>query len=154
MLLLQVFHTMSSWCVCVCVCVYWSFSNSKASQISRRLPRCRANFSSAVVWIVSILPLIFILTSFFPGSWKLLQEPNCNWNQSHHHVPYFFFSSMIMSKYLSCFSSFAFILQHPDDKCFFFKFLLKLCIMALIEWSVRISKSLRFILFASLHISN
>ena len=73
----------------------WSLSDSQSPQISRPLLSILADINNAVVWIVSVCPLI--------SKCSFGDSTNYIWYHRHFHVS-IFFSSLARSMYLSLFS--------------------------------------------------
>ena len=57
---IQVFHTSFNWWL-----FHWCLTESKSPQVSRTLLSILTDFNNAVVWIVSILPLISSSSNIF-----------------------------------------------------------------------------------------
>ena len=91
---LRVFHTIS-W-----GCFSWSFSNNKFPLVLRTLLINQADFNSAVIWLVSILPLISNSSSFlarFLGTVPRVLTISFTVTSMFHR----FFTSLARSRYLS-----------------------------------------------------
>ena len=118
----------------------WSLSDSK-SQVSMTLLSILAVLNNAVVWMVSIRPLIS--KSYGPFSKPLVTVPNAPITK--------FFNSLARSRYLSFFSySFSFILWSTRTAkstivqvLFFLLIIIRSGFLAKIRWSVCMSKSHR-----------
>ena len=92
------------------VVFHWSLSDSKSPRIFRTLLSILVDFSSAEVWMVSILPLIFRSSNLFSRFLGLFQVPRLLLVQHRFLIP-LLLCSLINFKYLSGFSpSFTFIL--------------------------------------------
>ena len=131
-----------------------SLSDSKSPQVSRTLLSILAHFNNAVVWMVSLRPLISKSSSRIGDSTK---NTNYNWYNYHFHVLQFFqFLSISSGTYLSFHflsllllwsvrTANSTILQVVSFSFFFSFFFLLIIIkssrLAEIEWSVCMSKS-------------
>ena len=95
----------------------------KSTQLSRTLLSILADLNDAIVWMVSILPLISNSSSSFSTPLGPFQLHHNSYHR-HSHVSQFFFSSLVRSKY---FRFLLFSLPGPheqqnlrDGKLFFF----------------------------------
>ena len=82
-----------------------SLKSSKTRSFTRTLLSIQTDFNSAVVWLVSILPLIYSsssLFSLFLG--KYFKDSNYDGYHCHLLCPTTFFISLARSRYLSTFS--------------------------------------------------
>ena len=68
--------------------LHWILSSNKFTQVSKILLIIQS--IKAVVWLVTILPLISISTSFFRVFWDHSKCSNYNWYHCHLDVPQFF----------------------------------------------------------------
>ena len=84
----------------------WSLSDSKSSQVSRTLLSILADFNNAVVWIVSIRPVIFKSSSCYTN--PLVSVLRAPITISIIVTFMFLFNSLTRSRYLSFFSHFDF----------------------------------------------
>ena len=93
---------------------HWSLSDCKFPLVSMIPLGIFANLNNAVVWMVSILPLISNSSSlFFLPFGDRYNHSNYNWNYRHLHVPqHFFFGGGVSVKVQIFVSLFAFFYFH------------------------------------------
>ena len=94
---------------------HWSLSKSKSLQVPRTLRSILAELNNAIVWMVSIHPLIFNSSSHFIMHFEIVPRAPFTFGITVTFMFHCFFSSLAMSKYSCDFFDF-----HPlvrlDDK--------------------------------------
>ena len=133
---------------------HWSLSDSKSPQISRTRLRILAVLSNAVVWIVSVRPLISKSSWPFNNPLVIVLNTPITIGTIVTFMFHSFFNSLARSRYLSFFSlSFRFILWSAGTAkstilqifffFFFFLIIMRSGLLAGIRWSVCMLKSHR-----------
>ena len=134
---------------------HWSLSDSKSPQVSRNLLNILAALNNVVVWMVSIRPPTSKSSSPFNNPLVIVPKAPITIGTIITFMFFSFFNPLARSRYLSFFShSFSFILWSAGTAkstilqiLLFFFFLLLIIIrsglLAVIRWSVCMSKSRR-----------
>ena len=102
---LRVFHTSISW---------WSFTGEgdKIPQISRTHLNILTDLNNAVVWMVSIRPLLSISSTPLPNH----KQANYNWYQRYLHIPQFSYFSGKVYVFFGILASFDFLSMVKLDR--------------------------------------
>ena len=84
---------------------HWSLSDSTFLRVFGAFLRIIANLRRDLVWVVSVLPLIFSSQSFFPALGGRSKRPPTTIDITITFMLHSFFSSLTRSEYLAIFSS-------------------------------------------------
>ena len=106
---------------------HWCLSDSKSPQVFRTLLCILADFSSYVVWMVSILNLIYRSVHFFSRFLEIVPKAPTMIDITVTFVFFYLFSSLVKLKCLSRFSSFfpIHLMALKNFLCESFTFLIK-----------------------------
>ena len=128
---------------------HWNLSDSKSPQVSVTLLNILANLNNAVVWMVSVCPLIFMSSSPFTNLLGIVPSVPITIGIIVTLMFHSFFSSLARSRYLSLYFLLILIFgllwqQSPlFSRFFFWLTITRSSHLAEIRWSVCISKSQR-----------